>query len=92
LSLFGIKEGTGQLFWDGKQVRTRSLLLLGTPERWIAGFAAARAFGTFLVNLTRLVLEKVGLSKKVTRKAFWRRARQHAPLLPGRYLDARSAR
>jgi hypothetical protein len=37
LSLFGIKEGTGQLFWDGKQVRTRSILLLGGPECWIAG-------------------------------------------------------
>jgi hypothetical protein len=60
LSLFGIKEGTGQLFWDGKQVRTRSILLLGGPERWIAGFAAAGAFGTFLVNLFRFVLEKLG--------------------------------
>jgi hypothetical protein len=60
LSLFGIKEGTGQLFWDGKQVRTRSILLLGGPERWIAGFAAAGAFGTFLVNLLRFVLEKLG--------------------------------
>jgi hypothetical protein len=57
LSLFGIKEGTGQLFWDGKQVRTRSILLLGGPERWIAGFAAAGAFGTFLVRFT---LEKLG--------------------------------
>jgi hypothetical protein len=60
LNLFGIKETTGQLFWDGKQVRTRSILLLGAPERWIAGFAAAGAFGTFLVNFIRFVLEKIG--------------------------------
>jgi hypothetical protein len=31
------------------------MLSLGTPERWMAGFAAAGAFGTFLVNLIRFV-------------------------------------
>jgi hypothetical protein len=60
LSLFGIKKGTGQLFWDGEQVRTRSILLLGGPERWIAGFASAGAFDTFSVNLFRFMLEKSG--------------------------------
>jgi hypothetical protein len=59
LGLFGIKEPTGQLYWDGSQVKTRNLLSLGTPERWIAFFAATGAFGTFLVNLARLVLEKM---------------------------------
>jgi len=38
------------------QVKTRNLLSLGTPERWIAGFAALGAFGTFAVNLTRFVM------------------------------------
>ena len=56
LGLFGIKEPTGQLYWDGAQVKTRNLLSLGTPERWIAGFAALGAFGTFVVNLTRFVM------------------------------------
>jgi hypothetical protein len=37
LTLFGIKESTGQLYWDGAQVKTRNLLSLGTPERWMAG-------------------------------------------------------
>jgi hypothetical protein len=55
LGLFGIKEATGQLYWDGAQVKTRNMLSLGTPERWMAGFAAAGAFGTFLVNLIRFV-------------------------------------
>ena len=56
LTLFGIKESTGQLYWDGAQVKTRNLLSLGTPERWMAGFAALGAFGTFAVNLTRFMM------------------------------------
>jgi hypothetical protein len=56
LGLFGIREPTGQLYWDGAQVKTRNMLSLGTPERWIAGFAALGAFGTFAVNLTRFVM------------------------------------
>jgi hypothetical protein len=56
LGLLGIKESTGQLYWDGAQVKTRNLLSLGTPERWITGVAAAGAFGTFLVNLMRFLM------------------------------------
>src|SRR5262245_1121463 len=56
LGLLGIKDATGQLYWDGAQVKTRNLLSLGTPERWMAVFAAAGAFGTFAVNLTRLLM------------------------------------
>jgi hypothetical protein len=56
LGLFGIREPTGQLYWDGAQVKTRNMLSLGTPERWIAGFAALGAFGTFAVNLARFVM------------------------------------
>src|SRR5262245_7337008 len=58
-------EGLGPL-WDqgthrpavlGRRAgQTRNLLSLGTPERWIAGFAALGAFGTFVVNLTRFVM------------------------------------
>ena len=44
----------------GRQpVRTRNMLRLGTPERWIAAFAAAGAFGTFAVNAARFVIEKL---------------------------------
>ena len=59
LNLLGINEATGQLYWDGGQVRTRNMLRLGTPERWIAAFAAAGAFGTFAVNAARFVIEKL---------------------------------
>jgi hypothetical protein len=52
----GSRNPTGQLYCDGAQVKTRNLLSLGTPERWIAGFAALGAFGTFVVNLTRFVM------------------------------------
>jgi hypothetical protein len=54
-----INEATGQLYWDGGQVRTRNMLRLGTPERWIAFFAALGAFGTFAVNAARFVMENL---------------------------------
>ena len=57
LSLFGIKEATGQLYWDGRQVRTHGVIRLGTPERWIATFAAFGTCGTFLVVLARFLLD-----------------------------------
>jgi hypothetical protein len=57
LSLFGINEATGRLYWDGRQVRTRRVIQLGKPERWIAGFAAAGIWGAFLVGLVRLFLD-----------------------------------
>jgi hypothetical protein len=57
LSLFGIKEATGQLYWDGRQVRIRGIIRLGKPERWIAGFAAFGTCGTFLVLLARFLLD-----------------------------------
>jgi hypothetical protein len=56
LALFGIREGTGQLYWDGRQVRTRRIFRLGTPERWI-GFAAFGTCGTFLVMLARFLFD-----------------------------------
>jgi hypothetical protein len=57
LNLFGIKEATGQLYWDGRQVRTRRVIRLGTPERWIAAFAAFGTCGTFLVMFARFLLD-----------------------------------
>jgi hypothetical protein len=57
LSLLGINEATGQLYWDGKQVKTRGVFRLGTPERWIAGFAALGTCGMFAVALLRLLLD-----------------------------------
>jgi hypothetical protein len=57
LSLFGIHETTGRLYWDGRQVRTRRVIQFGKPERWIAGLAAAGIWGGFLVGLVRLLLD-----------------------------------
>jgi hypothetical protein len=43
------------------------MLRLGTPERWIAAFAAAGAFGTFAVNAARFVIEKLGRQIRAAR-------------------------
>jgi hypothetical protein len=51
LALLGIDEKSGRLFWDGKEVVTRSAVRLGTFERWLASAAALGTFGTFLVDL-----------------------------------------
>jgi hypothetical protein len=55
VSLLGIHEKSGKLFWDGKEVVTRRSIRLGTFERWVAGFAATGTFGTFIVNLGRAI-------------------------------------
>jgi hypothetical protein len=51
VSLLGVHEKTGKLYWDGKEIRARNMILLGTYERWVAGIAASGAFGSFVVNL-----------------------------------------
>src|SRR4029078_13045719 len=63
VSLLGVHEKTGKLYWDGKEIRTRNMILLGTYERWwpalrprvlsarsllVSGHTACVAFG---VNL-----------------------------------------
>jgi hypothetical protein len=53
LNLLGIHEKSGKLYWDGKEIVTRSLVRLGTFERWIAVIATGCAFGTFIVNAGR---------------------------------------
>jgi len=53
LSLLGVHEENNKLYWDGKEIVTRNLVRFGTFERWMAGFAAAGTFGTFLVNIGR---------------------------------------
>lgn len=53
IGLLGIHEKSGKLYWDGREVITRSAIRLGTFERWVASLAAAGTFGTFLVNAGR---------------------------------------
>jgi hypothetical protein len=53
IGLLGIHEKSGKLYWDGKEIVTRSSVRLGTFERWVAGIAAFATFGTFLTNAGR---------------------------------------
>ena len=52
-TLLGVHEKSGKLYWDGKEVVTRSLIRFGTFERWAAGFAATGTFGTFVMHVGR---------------------------------------
>lgn len=53
ISLLGIHEKTGKLYWDGKEVITKTALRLGVFERLLAIAAATGTFGTFVVNVGR---------------------------------------
>lgn len=55
LDSLGINRKTGALYWNGKQVVTKSTLSLATPERIIACVAAVGTFGTFFLNLGRVL-------------------------------------
>ena len=55
MTLMGIHEKTGRLYWDGKEVVTRSKIRLGTFELWVVSIAAAGTFGTFLVEAGRSI-------------------------------------
>jgi hypothetical protein len=57
LTLFGIHEGTGALYWDGKEVVLRRTVRFGPLELWLIGLGAAGAFGSFLVEGVRLLFE-----------------------------------
>ena len=50
----GVHRESGALYWDGKEVVTRSRVRLGTVERWMALFATIGAFGSFAVELWKV--------------------------------------
>lgn len=52
-ALLGIHEKTGKLYWDGKEVVTKSIFSLGLFERLLATTAALGTFGTFVVHAGR---------------------------------------
>ena len=58
LDHLGVHEKTHRLYWDGKELVTRTGFFLGTPERWIGGIAASAAAVTALVNVIRLLAGK----------------------------------
>jgi hypothetical protein len=53
LSLLGIHEETGNLYWDGKEIVIKRRLRLETLERWIALLVACGTFGSFIVDAGR---------------------------------------
>ena len=55
VALLGVHEKTGRLYWDGKEVVTRSKIRLGTLELWLVAFAAVGTFGTFVTDAGRAV-------------------------------------
>jgi len=65
VSLFGINEKTGRLYWDGKEVVMRTEFALSAATQvWgklvvtAAGVGAAAASVTALVNVIRLCMGK----------------------------------
>jgi hypothetical protein len=50
IGLLGIHEKSGKLYWDGREIVTRSVIRLGTVELWIGGIAAVGTFGAFVVS------------------------------------------
>jgi hypothetical protein len=55
LDLLGIHEQTGKLFWDGKELVTRTRLRLGWFGGLMAFFTGVGALGAFLVALADLM-------------------------------------
>lgn len=49
----GFHDMTGTLYWDGKEVETRSIVRLGTLELLLAGIATAAVVGMFVLELAR---------------------------------------
>lgn len=60
LDHLGINQTTGKLYWDGKEIVTRSRVRLDTFERWIAAMAA---FGTVLAAIGSIGTFAVTISK-----------------------------
>jgi hypothetical protein len=53
LTLLGVHEESGKLYWDGKEVVIRSRFALATFERVIAGSGLAIALGGLVVDIGR---------------------------------------
>jgi hypothetical protein len=56
LSLLGIHEQSGKLYWDGREITTRHHIRLGDVERVIVAVAALATFGVFVIELGRTFL------------------------------------
>jgi hypothetical protein len=57
LSLLGVHEKTGKLYWDGKEIVTRSVFKLDTLERWLAFITLGCVVLNFLINAANFLNE-----------------------------------
>jgi hypothetical protein len=57
LALLGVHEKTGKLYWDGKEIVTRSIIKLDTLERWLAIITLGCVVLNFLINLANFLNE-----------------------------------
>lgn len=53
LTLFGIHDETGNLYWDGKALETKKRLKLTWYELLLAAMAAVGTFGVFVIDAGR---------------------------------------
>ena len=51
VSMIGVHEKSNKLYWDGKEIVTRSIVRLGKIEIWFAGIATASTLGMFVLGL-----------------------------------------
>lgn len=55
LGLLGVHKNTGRLYWDGKEVVTRSVISLRPAELVIAAAASLATVGMFVLEAGRTV-------------------------------------
>ena len=55
LSLIGVHENDDKLYWDGKEIVTRSVVRLGTKELWLAAIASFSTLGMFFLAFGRTI-------------------------------------
>jgi hypothetical protein len=53
LSLLGIHQDTGRLYWDGHEIITRTKIRLGPVELWIAIIATSATVGSLILEVGR---------------------------------------
>jgi len=57
VALLGVHEKTGKLYWDGKEIVTRTLFKLDTLERWLAIITIVCVVGNFAINVANFLNE-----------------------------------
>lgn len=55
LDLLGIHEKTDKLYWDGKEIVTRSVVRLGSFELWLASIATLAGVGMLVLEVGKII-------------------------------------